>query len=78
MPQIGHYTAFELLEKCNVSANSRPEPVIEHLVGRLGPPRGAQVQAVHMSDWKGWSQDPVLPRTHLRVSSGGKGILLLP
>jgi len=26
--------------------------------------------------WKGWSQDPPLPRPHLRVGSGGKGILL--
>lgn len=26
--------------------------------------------------WKGWSQDPLLPRPHLRVGSGGKGILL--
>jgi len=34
------------------------------------------VHAVYLSDWKGWSQDPLLPRHHLRVGSGGKGILL--
>jgi len=26
---------------------------------------------MHLSDWKGWSQDPSLPRPHLRVGSGG-------
>ena len=50
--------------------------MIEHLVGRQGQPRGAQVQAMHLSHQKGWSQDPALPRPHLRVGSGGKGILL--
>ena len=50
--------------------------MIEHLVGRLGQPRGAQLHAVHLSDWNGWSQDPPLSRPHLRVDSGGKGILL--
>jgi len=34
------------------------------------------VYAMHLSDQKGWSQDPPLPRPHLRVGSGGKGILL--
>ena len=29
--------------------------MIEHLVGRQGQPRGAQVHAVHLSDWKGWN-----------------------
>jgi len=47
--------------------------VIEHLVGRWGQLRGAQVQAVPLSDWK----DPALPRHHFRVGSGGKGILLV-
>jgi len=42
-------------------------------VGRQGQPRGAQVHSMHLSDWKGWSQDPGLPRTHLRVGSGGEG-----
>ena len=31
---------------------------------------------MQLSDWKGWSQDPSLPRPHLRVGSGGKGIFL--
>ncbi|XP_048796730.1 transmembrane protein 170B isoform X1 [Lagopus muta] len=48
----------------------------EHLLGRQGQPRGAQVQAMHLSDWKGWNQDPPLPRPHLRAGSGGKSILL--
>ena len=59
---------------CNGNAKSWPEAVIEHLVGRQGHPRGAQVQAMLLSDWKGSSQDPPLPRPHLRVGSGGKSI----
>ena len=55
---------------------SEPEAVIEHLVGRQGQPRRAQVHAMYLSDWKGWSQDPSLPRPHLRVGSGSKGLLL--
>ena len=31
---------------------------------------------MHLSDRKEWSQDPPLPRPHLRVGSGGNGILL--
>ena len=31
------------------------------------------MHAVHLSDQKGWSQDP---HPHLRIGSGGKGILL--
>jgi len=31
---------------------------------------------MHLSDWKGWSQDPFLLRSQLKVVSGGKGILL--
>ena len=50
--------------------------MIEHLVGKQGQPRGAQLHAMHLSGWKGWSQDPLLPRPHLRVGSAGKGILL--
>ena len=34
------------------------------------------MQAMHLSHQKGWSQDPPLPRPHLRVGSGGKDILL--
>lgn len=52
------------------------EAVIEHLVGRQSQPRGAQVHTMHLSDWNGWSQDSPRPRPHLRVGSGGKGILL--
>jgi len=61
---------------CGGNAKSGLEAVIEHLVGRQGEPRGTQVYAMKLSDWKGWSQDPILPRPHLRVSSGDKGILL--
>jgi len=50
--------------------------VIEHLVGRQGQPRGTQVHSMHMGDWKGWSQDPLLPRPYLRVGSGGKSFSL--
>jgi len=31
---------------------------------------------MHLSDWKGWSQDLPLSRTHLRDGSGCKGIFL--
>jgi len=58
------------------NAKSWPETVIEHLGGRQGQPRGAQVHAIHLSDWKGWSQDLPLPRPHLRVGSGDESILL--
>ena len=50
--------------------------LIEHLVGRQGQPRGAQVYAMQLSDWQGWSQDPPLPSLHLRLGSGGEGVLL--
>ena len=42
-------------------------------MGTQGQPRGAQVQ---LNDWKDWSQDPPLPRTHLKGGSGGKGVSL--
>jgi len=48
--------------------------VTEHLVGRQGQHRAAQVHAVYLSYQKGWSQDPPLPGPHLRVGSGGTGI----
>ena len=32
--------------------------------------------AVPLNDQKGWNQHPPLPRPHLRVGSGGEGILL--
>jgi len=65
-----------LFSLCSKNAKSQLEPVIEHLVGRQGQPRRAQVHAMHLSDWKGCSQDPPLPRPHLKVSNGGKGVLL--
>ena len=54
----------------------RLETMTEHLVGRQGQPRGAQVNAMNLSDQKLWSQDPPLPSPHLRVGSGGEGVLL--
>jgi len=39
---------------CSGSAKSQLEAVIEHLVGRQGQPRGSQVHAMYLSDWKGW------------------------
>jgi len=62
------------LTACSRNAESQPEAVMEHLMGRQGQPRGAQVQAMNLSDQKGWSQDPPLPSPHLRVGSGGEGI----
>jgi len=67
---------LKLVYKCIGNAKSWPEAVIEHLVGRQGQPRGTQVHAMYLSDWEEWSQDPPLPRPHLRVGSGGRGILL--
>jgi len=64
----------QLLGYCSGNAKSQPETVIEHLVGRQGQLRRAQVYAMQLSDWKGWSQDLPLPRPHLRVGSGGEGI----
>ena len=34
------------------------------------------MHAMNLSDQKGWSQDPLLPRPHLRVGSGAEGIFL--
>ena len=34
------------------------------------------MHAMYLSDWREWSQDAPLPRPHLRVGSGGKGICL--
>ena len=64
------------IKECSRNAKSQLEPVIEHLVGRQGQPRGAQVQAMHLSDQKGWNQYLPLPRPHLRAGSGGKGNLV--
>jgi len=51
---------------CSGNAKSGPEPVIEHLVGRQGQPKGAQVHAVYLSDQKGWSQAPPLSQTSFK------------
>jgi len=69
-----------LRETCGTIENwkckSLLETLIEHLVGRQGQPRGAQVQAMHLNDRKGWSQDPSFPRPHLRVARGAEGVFL--
>jgi len=59
---------------CSRNAKSWSEPVIEHLVGRQG--QGAQVYAIPLHEQVGWSEDPPLPRPHLRVGSGLEDILL--
>ena len=59
---------------CSRNAESQPEAVIEHLDGWQDQPRGAQVHAMCLIG-RGWSQDPVLSRPHLRAGSGGKGDL---
>jgi len=45
-------------------------------VGRQSQPRGAQVHAMYVSDWKAWSQDPPLPTPCLGVGRGGESVLL--
>jgi len=50
--------------------------MVENLVGRQGQPRGAQVHAAHLSDWKKWNQDPPLSRPLLMAGSGDRSILL--
>jgi len=37
------------------SAESRPEPLIEHMEEEAWSALGAQVKAIHLCDWKGWS-----------------------
>jgi len=46
---------------CNGNAKSRPNAVMEHLVGRRGQPRGAQVHARALSDWKGGARIQPFP-----------------
>ena len=62
--------------ECSRNAKSQLEAVIEHLLGRQGQPRGARVHVMCLSDQKGWSQGPPLPRPHLTVGSGGEGGLV--
>ena len=63
-------------ERSYANAKSWPEAVIEHLVGRQGQPRGAQVcvmQCTWVTGRGGPGSSP--PRPHFRVGSGGEGIL---
>ena len=62
------------LRSCSRNGKSWPETVIEHLVRREGRPSRAQVHAMNLGDWNRCSQDPTLPRPHLRIGSGGEGI----
>ena len=66
---------YEKLPWCSRNVE-QPEAVMENLVGRQGQPREAQLHAMYLSERKGWSQDPPLPRIHLSIGSGHKGILL--
>ena len=59
---------------CSRNAESWPEAVMEHLVGRQGQPRGAQVHAVLLSG-EGLEPGFTSSRPHLRAGSGGEGIL---
>jgi len=43
---------------------------------KAGPAQGSSGACSAMEWLEGWSQDPPLPRPRLRVSSGGKGIVL--
>ena len=63
---------FFIQPYCSGNTDLCLEAVIEHLVGRQGQPKGAQVHAVHMIEYKGC---PPLPRPHLRVGSGDERIL---
>ena len=62
--------------RCSRNVKSWPETVLEYLVRRQSQSRGAQVHSMNLSDWKGWSEDQLLFRPHLRVGSRGEGILL--
>lgn len=67
MQYVHNNLHVRFMRACSGNAESQPEAVIEHMVGRQGEPRGAQMCAMYMSDWKKWSQDPLPPRRHLRV-----------
>ena len=74
--EIYYANVLKRQSACSGNAESQLEAMIEHLVGRQGQPSGAQVHAMYLCDWKGWSQVSPLPRPCLRAGSGGKGILL--
>jgi len=46
---------METFVNCSGNAESQLGAVIEHLVGRQGQPRGAQVQVVCLIDQKKWN-----------------------
>jgi len=64
------------IEQCSRNAKSQLWNSDWPPGGKAGPTQRSSVHAMLLSDRKGWSQDPSLPRSHLRVGSGGKGILL--
>jgi len=68
--RAGALEAVSFLLGCSLTSRCQKQPVIEYLVRRQGQTRGAQVYAVHLSGQMGWSQDPSLPRPHLRVGRG--------
>ena len=47
------FLSLQSLPKCSKNAKSWLEPTTEHLVGRQGQLRGAQVHAMLLSDQKG-------------------------
>jgi len=74
IPWVSTQNRRKLKTRCSGNAKSQLEAVIEHLVRRQGQPRGAQLHAMHLKDWEGWSLDPPLPRLHLRVVRVGENI----
>ena len=50
---VSSHLQLTFVPLCSGNAESWPEAVTEHLVGMQGQPRGAQVQAVHLSEPKG-------------------------
>jgi len=61
---------------CSGNAKSQLERVIEHLLGWWEHPRGAQVHAVLLRDWKGWSQDPPPSQTSFKGWQWRQGYLV--
>jgi len=60
------------------TAESQPEPLIDHLRQVLSQPQGHRWMQFHLSDRKGWSHAPPLldPRAHLRADSQGGQIFI--
>ena len=61
-----------IIENCGIGGCSRNAKWLSNWC----QPRGAQLYAMHLNDWKGWSQDPTLPSPYLKAGSGNEGILL--